>query len=280
MSAHSHSPHDHDHDEAATCCGGDRGHDHGAAHDRAASHGGHGHSHEHLDHPGTYAARATGSPALWATRAWSERAFTVGIGGPVGSGKTALTLKLCEELRAAISLGVCTNDIFTREDAEFLTRKGALPAARIRAVETGGCPHAAIREDVSGNLDALEDLTRSVKPELLFCESGGDNLAANFSSELADFTLYVIDVAGGDKVPRKGGPGITQSDVLVINKTDLAEAVSSSLEVMDRDAKKMRGDGPTVFAAVKHGRGVTEIAKEVLAAWAKATGGTVPAPWA
>ena len=266
MSAHSHSPHDHDHDEAATCCGGDRGHDHGAAHDRAASHGGHGHSHEHLDHPGTYAARATGSPALWATRAWSERAFTVGIGGPVGSGKTALTLKLCEELRAAISLGVCTNDIFTREDAEFLTRKGALPAARIRAVETGGCPHAAIREDVSGNLDALEDLTRSVKPELLFCESGGDNLAANFSSELADFTLYVIDVAGGDKVPRKGGPGITQSDVLVINKTDLAEAVSSSLEVMDRDAKKMRGDGPTVFAAVKHGRGVAEIAKEVLAA--------------
>ena len=127
---------------------------------------------------------------------------------------------------------------------------------------------------------ALEDLTRSVAPELLFCESGGDNLAANFSSELADFTLYVIDVAGGDKVPRKGGPGITQSDVLVINKTDLAEAVSSSLEVMDRDAKKMRGDGPTVFAAVKHGRGVAEIAKEVLAAWAKATGGTVPAPWA
>ena len=156
MSAHSHSPHDHDHDEAATCCGGDHGHDHGAAHDRAASHGGHGHSHEHLDHPGTYAARATGSPALWATRAWSERAFTVGIGGPVGSGKTALTLKLCEELRAALSLGVCTNDIFTREDAEFLTRKGALPAARIRAVETGGCPHAAIREDVSGNLDALD----------------------------------------------------------------------------------------------------------------------------
>ena len=156
MSAHSHSPHDHDHDEAATCCGGDHGHDHGAAHDRAASHGGHGHSHEHLDHPGTYAARATGSPALWATRAWSERAFTVGIGGPVGSGKTALTLKLCEELRAALSLGVCTNDIFTREDAEFLTRKGALPAERIRAVETGGCPHAAIREDVSGNLDALD----------------------------------------------------------------------------------------------------------------------------
>ena len=283
MSAHSH---DHDHDEAATCCGEDHGHGHGhddggGSHGHGEGDGGrsHGHSHEHLDHPGTYEARATGSPRLWATRDWRERAFTVGIGGPVGSGKTALTLKLCEALRESVSLGVVTNDIFTREDAEFLTKKGALPAERIRAVETGGCPHAAIREDVSANLDALEDLSRKVAPVLCFCESGGDNLAANFSSELADFTLYVIDVAGGDKVPRKGGPGITQSDVLVINKTDLAEAVNSSLDVMDRDARKMRGDGPTVFAAVKHGKGVHEIAKECLHAWAKATGGAVPAPW-
>ena len=150
-------------------------------------------------------------------------------------------------------------------------------------METGGCPHAAIREDVTSNLAALEALTADgtvePRPEILLCESGGDNLAANFSRELADYTIYVIDVAGGDKVPRKGGPGITQSDVLVINKTDLAEAVNSSLDVMDRDARKMRGDGPTVFAAVKHGKGVHEIAKECLHAWAKATGGEVPAPW-
>ena len=149
----------------------------------------------------------------------------VGIGGPVGSGKTALVLSLCRRLRESRSLGVVTNDIFTREDAEFLSRNDALPADRIRAVETGGCPHAAIREDCSSNLAALEALTASVGPELLLCESGGDNLAANFSDELADFTIYVIDVAGGDKVPRKGGPGVTQSDVLVVNKIDLDGAL-------------------------------------------------------
>ena len=164
-----------------------------------------------------------------------------------------------------------TNDIFTREDAEFLTRNEALPAERIRAVETGGCPHAAIREDISHNLLALEQLMEEVRPapELLFVESGGDNLAAQYSRELADYTIYVIDVAGGDKVPRKGGPGITQSDLLVINKTDLAPHVGADLGVMDRDARRMRGDGPTVFAQVTNGLGVEEIARHVLRAAGK-----------
>lgn len=227
--------------------------------------------------PGKYEARATGSAADWALRNWSKRSFTVGIGGPVGSGKTALVLRLCELMRDVISLGVVTNDIFTREDADFLCRKGALPKGRVLAVETGGCPHAAIREDVSANLEALEQLTLQFTPEILLCESGGDNLAANFSSELADFTLYVIDCAGGDKVPRKGGPGITQSDVLVINKIDIADAVSADLGVMQRDAAKMRGPGPTIFASVKHLKGVTEVAYEVLHAWSRATGRSLPA---
>ena len=232
----------------------------------------HSHSHEHYDHPGSFGARDTGLPAFWATRDWASRAFTVGIGGPVGSGKTALTLALCRRLREERSLAVVTNDIFTREDAEFLARNSALEPDRIAAVETGGCPHAAIREDVSANLEALEALTAThAGVELLLCESGGDNLAAHFSSELADFSLYVIDVAGGDKVPRKGGPGITQSDVLVINKTDLAEAVGADLGVMDRDARKMRGDGPTVFASVKRGDGLEAIVDEVLGALDRAT---------
>jgi urease accessory protein len=201
------------------------------------------------------------------SRDYSARAFTVGVGGPVGSGKTALVLALCRLLRERVSLGVVTNDIFTREDAEFLTRNQALPPERIRAVETGGCPHAAIREDISHNLMALEELMESVRPELLFVESGGDNLAAQYSRELADYTIYVIDVAGGDKVPRKGGPGITQSDLLVINKTDLAPLVGADLAVMDRDARKMRGQGPTVFAQVTKGPGVEQIAQHVLAAW-------------
>src|SRR5262249_42598250 len=158
---------------------------------------------------------------------------------------------LCRALRDRHALGVVTNDIFTKEDAEFLVRNEALPPERIRAVETGGCPHAAIREDITPNLLALEGLMKDLRPELLFVESGGHNLAAQYSRELVDYTIYVIDVAGGDKVPRKGGPGITQSDLLVINKTDLAPLVRASLEVMDRDAKKMRGDGPTVFAQVK-----------------------------
>ena len=179
-------------------------------------------------------------------------------------------LALCRALRGEISLGVVTNDIFTREDAEFLVRNEALPRERIKAVETGGCPHAAIREDISHNLLALEQLMEEVRPELLFVESGGDNLAAQYSRELADYTVYVIDVAGGDKVPRKGGPGITQSDLLVINKTDLAPHVGADLGVMDRDARRMRGDGPTVFAQVTAGVGVEAIAGYLVAAWRRA----------
>jgi urease accessory protein len=175
-------------------------------------------------------------------------------------------LALCRRLREEISLCAVTNDIFTREDSEFLVRHQALEAGRIRAVETGGCPHAAIREDISANLLALERLADQYQPRLLLLESGGDNLAAHFSRELADFTIYVIDVAGGDKVPRKGGPGITQSDLLVINKTDLAPAVGADLMVMDRDARKMRGDGPFVFAQIIHGIGVEEIAAHILRA--------------
>lgn len=227
-------------------------------------HGGH----EHGESPGTFAAR---EPAR-RRRDLARRAFTVGVGGPVGSGKTALVLALCRKLRDALSLAVVTNDIFTREDAEFLVRHGALPAERIRAVETGGCPHAAIREDVTANVLALEALTASHHPDLLFCESGGDNLAAHFSRELADFTVYVIDVAGGDKVPRKGGPGITQADLLVINKTDLAPAVGADLGVMDRDARRMRGEGPFVFAQVTRGVGVDAIAQQVVHAWQHAAG--------
>ena len=224
---------------------------------------GHEGDHTHADHPGHFHQRER--PMRRDTR---ERAFTVGVGGPVGSGKTALVLSLCRLLRDRVSLGVVTNDIFTREDAEFLVRNEALPAERIRAVETGGCPHAAIREDISHNLLSLERLMSEVRPppELLFVESGGDNLAAQYSRELADFTIYVIDVAGGDKVPRKGGPGITQSDLLVINKTDLAPHVGADLGVMDRDARKMRGAGPTVFAQVTHGVGVEEIAAHLLRA--------------
>ena len=220
-----------------------------------------GHDHEHHDHPGRFHERASHAGAK--KRDFSRRAFTVGIGGPVGSGKTALLLALCRALRDRLSLGVVTNDIFTREDAEFLVRNQALPQERIRAVETGGCPHAAIREDISHNLLALEQLMEEMHPELLFVESGGDNLAAQYSRELADYTIYVIDVAGGDKVPRKGGPGITQSDLLVINKTDLAPHVGADLAVMDRDARRMRGDGPLVFAQVTRGAGVDEIAAHV-----------------
>jgi len=231
-------------------------HDHGHQHE---------HGHEHSDEPGDFEQRD--SPLA---RNFAARAFTVGIGGPVGSGKTALLLALCRALRDRHSLGVVTNDIFTREDAEFLVRNEALPPGRIRAVETGGCPHAAIREDISHNLLALEQLMETVKPELLFVESGGDNLAAQYSRELADFTIYVIDVAGGDKVPRKGGPGITQSDLLVVNKIDLAPHVGADLSVMERDARRMRGEGPTVFAQVTNQIGVAEIAAQLLGAWRRA----------
>jgi urease accessory protein len=230
-------------------------------------HGPHGHSHEHHDHPGHFHER---EPAL--DRDWAKRAFTVGVGGPVGSGKTALVLQLCLRLRRRMNLAVVTNDIFTKEDGEFLVRHQALAAERIRAVETGGCPHAAIREDISANLLALEDLHRKFHPELLLIESGGDNLAACYSRELADYTIQVIDVAGGDKIPRKGGPGITQSDLLVINKTDLAQAVGADLKIMERDTLRMRGDGPFVFAQVKNGVGLDEIIGHVIHAWQHATG--------
>src|SRR5882672_12247751 len=184
----------------------------------------------------------------------------VGIGGPVGSGKTALTLSLCLALRDRYELAVVTNDIYTEEDAQFLVRNRALPPERILGVETGGCPHTAIREDASINLEAVSRLSRRFpRLDLVFVESGGDNLAATFSPELSDLTLYVIDVAAGDKIPRKGGPGITKSDLLVINKIDLAPMVGASLEVMDRDAKKMRGARPFVFSNLKSGQGLQDI---------------------
>jgi urease accessory protein len=184
----------------------------------------------------------------------------VGIAGPVGSGKTALVDALCKQLRERCDMAVVTNDIYTKEDAQFLMRSGALPIERIVGVETGGCPHTAIREDASINLDAIERLNeRYPNLDLVIVESGGDNLAATFSPELVDLTLYVIDVAGGDKIPRKGGPGITKSDLLVINKTDLAPHVGASLEVMDRDAKKMRGDRPFVFTSIRQGEGVEAV---------------------
>lgn len=203
-------------------------------------------------------------------RDYRARSFTVGIGGPVGSGKTALLLALCRQLRDRYELGVVTNDIFTREDAEFLMRNEALPAERIRAVETGGCPHTAIRDDISPNLVALDTLMEALHPELLFVESGGDNLAAQFSRDLADYTIYVIDVSGGDKIPRKGGPGITQSDLLIINKTDLAPLIGADLGVMERDAKKMRGEGPFLFTQVKNNVGVADVVSHVTGAWQQA----------
>jgi urease accessory protein len=188
------------------------------------------------------------------------RAYRVGIAGPVGSGKTALVDQLSKQLWPQVNLAVVTNDIYTREDAEFLMRQGTLPLDRIRGVETGGCPHAAIREDASMNIEAIEDLEASHPGmELIFVESGGDNLAAAFSPELVDTSIYVIDVSGGDKIPRKGGPGIRRSGLLVINKIDLAPMVGASLDVMDRDSRRQRGDRPFVFANMKTGEGVPEI---------------------
>ena len=184
----------------------------------------------------------------------------MGIGGPVGSGKTALTLALCRAMRDRYEIAVVTNDIYTEEDAQFLVRNEALSADRILGVETGGCPHTAIREDASINLEAVSRLSlRFPALDLIFVESGGDNLAATFSPELSDLTLYVIDVAAGDKIPRKGGPGITKSDLLIINKIDLAPMVGASLEVMDRDARKMRGDRPFVFTNLKSGQGLPAV---------------------
>jgi urease accessory protein len=232
------------------------------------------HDHKHPPHhdepegPGAFQDRL--APIA---RDYRSRAFTIGIGGPVGSGKTALLLALCKMLRDDYSLAVVTNDIFTKEDGEFLVRHGALAPDRITAVETGGCPHTAVRDDVSQNLDALGQLMAKFHPDLLFVESGGDNLAAQFSRELADYTIYVIDVSGGDKIPRKGGPGITQSDLLVINKTDLASLIGADLDVMARDSRRMRGGGPFLFAQVTNGIGVPEIVNQLLTSWNLAAAG-------
>jgi urease accessory protein len=184
----------------------------------------------------------------------------VGVGGPVGSGKTALVDSLCKRMRERYDIAVVTNDIYTREDCEFLIRSQALPPERIRGVETGGCPHTAIREDASMNLAAIDGLMKEfTELDLIIVESGGDNLAATFSPELSDLTLYVIDVAAGDKIPRKGGPGIMRSDLLIINKIDLAPHVGASLQVMERDAKRMRGDRPFVFTNMKTGHGLDDV---------------------
>ncbi len=195
-------------------------------------------------------------------------AFRVGIAGPVGSGKTALVDALCKSMRDTCRLAVVTNDIYTQEDAQFLVRSQALAPERIIGVETGGCPHTAIREDASMNLAAIEKLERRFPDlELIFVESGGDNLAATFSPELVDLTIYVIDVAAGDKIPRKGGPGITKSDLLVINKIDLAPYVGASLEVMDRDARHMRGERPFVFSNLRQGAGLDIIIEFIKSRW-------------
>ncbi|MEM8594353.1 MAG: urease accessory protein UreG [Pseudomonadota bacterium] len=195
----------------------------------------------------------------------TNQVLRVGIGGPVGSGKTALLKALCSALREDYSIAVVTNDIYTQEDAQFLMRHKALDETRIIGVETGGCPHTAIREDASMNLSAVESLQQRFSDlQIVFIESGGDNLSATFSPELSDLTIYVIDVSAGDKIPRKGGPGITKSDLLIINKTDLAPHVGASLEVMDRDARKMRGDKPFVFSNLKLNEGLSDIQQFIL----------------
>ncbi|HID02419.1 MAG TPA: urease accessory protein UreG, partial [Desulfobacterales bacterium] len=194
------------------------------------------------------------------THSTTSSPLRLGIGGPVGSGKTALIDVLCRKMRNHYQVAVVTNDIYTREDAKFLTKSKALPPERITGVETGGCPHTAIREDASMNLAAVDDfIVKFPDLDLIIIESGGDNLSATFSPELADLAIYVIDVAAGDKIPRKGGPGITKSDLLVINKVDLAPMVGASLDVMDQDTKKMRGERPYVFSNMKNGQGVNEI---------------------
>jgi urease accessory protein len=281
----------------------------GAPHSHSHTAADHGHTHEILDGPGSYLRREM--PLIegrdWEERAFTIgiggyvstspilphtisqhplhskqdttqpissskiQPLTPHLPSPVGSGKTALMLQLCTTLRSQYSIAAVTNDIFTREDCEFLTRHNALPSERIVAVETGGCPHAAVREDISTNLLTLTQLHGKFDTDLLLIESGGDNLAANYSRELADYIIYVIDVSGGDKIPRKGGPGITQSDVLVVNKVLLAEAVGADLGVMERDARRMREGGPTIFAEVKHGRGVEAIVDLIISAW-KASG--------
>lgn len=206
----------------------------------------------------------------------AKRPLRLGVGGPVGSGKTALVAELCRRLGDEFGLAAVTNDIFTREDAEFLQKAAVLPEGRVVGVETGGCPHTAIRDDVSMNLEAVEAMERDFDLDLILVESGGDNLAASFSPELVDASIYVIDVAGGDKVPRKGGPGVTRSELLVVNKTDLAPLVGADLSVMDRDAGALRGEAPTLFTSVLHGDGMAAVVDWVRAAalhrrWTPAT---------
>jgi urease accessory protein len=215
----------------------------------------HPQDHDEPDGPGLFQARR---PPI--DRDYRSRAFTVGIGGPVGSGKTALVAALCRSLRDELSLVVVTNDIYTTEDADFLRTNGVLPDERIRAVRTGCCPHTAIRDDITANLDAVEELTARHDPDLVLVESGGDNLTATFSYGLIDAQIFVLDVAGGDKVPRKGGPGVTRSDLLVINKIDLAPLVGADLDVMRRDAATVRGDRPTVLISLRDQHAVQPIA--------------------
>jgi urease accessory protein len=224
----------------------------------------------HLDHPETFPRRHThgAAPTL---PGGGRRALRVGLGGPVGSGKTATVAALCRALRDTLAIGVVTNDIYTREDADFLLREAVLPAERIAAVETGACPHTAIRDDISANLEAVEELEERTGPlDLILVESGGDNLTATFSTGLVDAQIFVIDVAGGDDIPRKGGPGVTTADLLVVNKTDLAPYVGSDLAAMARDAKAQRGDLPVVFTSLRERDGVRPVAdwvRDRLAAW-------------
>mmetsp|Transcript_11185 Transcript_11185/g.19692 ORF Transcript_11185/g.19692 Transcript_11185/m.19692 type:complete len:289 (+) Transcript_11185:134-1000(+) len=251
--------------------GNEHGHSHSHEHGHEHGHGegdGHGHTHEVYEHPGNFHEREAPKRVGEGRDSYEQRAFTIGIAGPVGAGKSHLMLELCRHFVASghPNIGAITNDILTKEDQEFLIRENALEAERILAIETGSCPHASIREDISQNMLACEALTSKFKPELILLEAGGDNLAASFSRELADYIIYVIDVAGGTKIPRKGGPGITQSDLLVINKTDLAEAVGSDLVVMEKDAIRMRGEGPILMCQVKHRKGVPEVAEMILQA--------------
>ncbi|MET9339172.1 MULTISPECIES: urease accessory protein UreG [unclassified Nonomuraea] len=226
----------------------------------------------HLHHSDTFPEAHAHGPGGSSSRPdGRRRALRIGLGGPVGSGKTATVAALCRALREELSIAVVTNDIYTREDAEFLLREAVLPAERITAVQTGACPHTAIRDDISANLEAVEDLEEHLGPlDLILVESGGDNLTATFSTGLADAQIFVIDVAGGDDIPRKGGPGVTSSDLLVINKTDLAPYVGADLEAMARDAETQRGHRPTVLTAVKTDGGITPVADWIrrrLAAW-------------
>ncbi|MGD3110972.1 urease accessory protein UreG [Streptomyces sp. YGL11-2] len=228
----------------------------------------------HLDHQDGFPERHTYSAADPVRTDGTRRAFRIGLGGPVGTGKTATVAALCRALRDELSIAVVTNDIYTREDAEFLLREAVLPPERIAAVETGACPHTAIRDDISANLEAVEDLEDGVGPlDLVLVESGGDNLTATFSKGLVDAQIFVIDVAGGDDIPRKGGPGVTTADLLVINKTDLAPYVGVDLDGMARDAKAQRGELPVAFTALKQPNGVRPVAEWVrarLADWTAA----------